>query len=99
MRKFHNSLAVGFFLGTVVASSNLFLVLFFEYLVYGEDQQAVGESRVAESVLAALSLLQSILLGSFATILAAHQAEVIDGSPNNDADSAYHQMSTISGTT
>lgn len=98
MRKYHNSLAVGFFLGVVVASSELFLVLFMDYLVYGEDQSTGGESKVAESVLAALSLIQSLLLGSFATILAAHRSEVIDGSNMNDADSAYQQMSTLSAT-
>lgn len=104
MRKFHNSLAVGFFLGAIVAGSQLCGMLFLDYWVYGDDvvayaaeTESLASSRVAESVLAALALLQSILLGSFALLLAAHRTEVLDGGGGGgDGDSsAYQQMPTV----
>jgi di/tricarboxylate transporter len=78
MRKFHNSMAVGFFMGSVVAMSQLFFSLFLVYIGYGKDQVDEGFSAKEESLMAFFSLAQSILLGSFAAILAAHRSEILD---------------------
>jgi uncharacterized membrane-anchored protein len=78
MRKYHNSMAVGFFMGCVVASSQLMFSLFLMYLGYGKDQADAGLSRREESLMALLAFLQSVLLGSFAAILAAHRSEILD---------------------
>lgn len=78
MRKFHNSLAVGFFMGGIVASSQLFFMLFLFFIGYGKDQRELGMSSKAETIMSFFSLVQSILLGSFAAILAAHRSEILD---------------------
>lgn len=78
MRKFHNSLAVGFFMGGIVATSQLFFLLFLLFIGYGKDQKQSGLSAKEEAFMALCSLLQSLLLGSFAAILAAHRSEILD---------------------
>jgi hypothetical protein len=77
MRKFHSSLTVGFFLGTIVATSQLFLVLFLLYIGYSVDQKQAGLSNKEENIMATLALIQSLLLSSFAIILAAHRSEIL----------------------
>jgi len=78
MRKFHNSLAVGFFMGGIVASSQLFFLLFLMYIGYSKDQKAAGLSPREEVFMGCCSLLVSLLLGSFAAILAAHRSEILE---------------------
>ena len=78
MRKFHNSMAVGFFMGGVVSMSQMFFVLFLLYLGYAKDQHSMNMSTKEETLMAFIALLQSILLGSFAAILAAHRSEILD---------------------
>jgi len=56
-------------------------LLFFyhcSYIGYGKDQLEAGSSPKEESLLAIISLVQSVLLGSFAAILAAHRSEILD---------------------
>jgi uncharacterized membrane-anchored protein len=88
MRKFHNSMAVGFFMGVTVASSQLFAALALVYAGYGKDQQLAGESAKEEALMAIMAGIQAILLGSFAAILAAHRSEILD----KQGDNAEHQM-------
>lgn len=78
MRKFHNSMAVGFFMGSVVSMSQMFFLLFLLYISFGRDQAQASESFKEESWIGMVSLIQSILLGSFAGILAAHRSEILD---------------------
>jgi hypothetical protein len=92
MRKFHNSLAVGFFMGCVIATSQLFFSLFLVFIGYGKDQDVAGSSSHEEHLMAILALFQSILLGSFAAILAAHRSEILD--KNN-----HHHHSTSAAAT
>ncbi|GAX18164.1 hypothetical protein FisN_25Hh147 [Fistulifera solaris] len=94
MRKFHNSLAVGFFLGGVVASSQLFFMLFLFFMGYGKDLRNHGMSSKAETMMSLFSLVQSILLGSFAAILAAHRSEILD-KPGNAVMEMMDEMHGI----
>ena len=48
------------------------------YIGYGRDQAFMRQSAKEESLLSFLSLVQSLLLGSFAAILAAHRSEILD---------------------
>jgi signal transduction histidine kinase len=84
MRKFHNSMAVGFFMGAVVSMSQMFFLLFLTYIGYERDQAFINMPNKAESIMAFLALCQSVLLGSFAAILAAHRSEILD-KPENSA--------------
>ncbi|KAI2505841.1 hypothetical protein MHU86_8617 [Fragilaria crotonensis] len=86
MRKFHNSMAVGFFMGSVAATSQLFFMLFLIYCGYGRDQRASGMSGKQESLMAFFTFLQCVLLGSFAAILGAHRSEILD-KPRPDSTS------------
>eukprot|EP00543_Licmophora_paradoxa_P005716 CAMPEP_0202448296 /NCGR_PEP_ID=MMETSP1360-20130828/7111_1 /ASSEMBLY_ACC=CAM_ASM_000848 /TAXON_ID=515479 /ORGANISM="Licmophora paradoxa, Strain CCMP2313" /LENGTH=142 /DNA_ID=CAMNT_0049065803 /DNA_START=45 /DNA_END=473 /DNA_ORIENTATION=- len=73
-------MAVGFFMGGVVAMSQLFFMLFLIYIGFGTDQKFNDLSAKEESLLSLFSLVQSILLASFAAILGAHRSEIlIDG--------------------
>jgi uncharacterized membrane-anchored protein len=78
MRKFHNSMAVGFFMGSICTCSQMFFTLSLIYLGYGRDQALVNLSSKEEKLMAFLALLQSLLLGSFAAILAAHRSEILE---------------------
>ena len=78
MRKFHNSMAVGFFMGSVCTCSQMFFSLSLIYIGYGKDQEMSNLSSKEEKLMALLALLQSVLLGSFAAILAAHRSEILD---------------------
>jgi hypothetical protein len=78
MRKFHNSMAVGFFMGSVCTCSQMFFSLSLVYIGYGEDQELAGLSSREEKLMALLAFLQSLLLGSFAAILAAHRTEILE---------------------
>jgi hypothetical protein len=55
-----------------------FLTLPYRYIGYGKDQLDAGMSAKEESLMAFFALVQSILLGSFAAILAAHRSEILD---------------------
>jgi len=83
MRKFHNSMAVGFFMGGVVAMSQMFFFLMLIYIGYRKDQKNDGLPVVTESVMAFLCLLQCILLGTFAAILGAHRSEILEKQDEN----------------
>jgi len=65
-------------MGGIVASSQLFFLLFWLYIGYGKDQTLAGLSAKEEVVMSMCALLQSVLLGSFAGILAAHRSEILD---------------------
>lgn len=78
MRKFHNSIAVGFFIGGVVAVSQLFFLLFFIYVGYAGDRHYNGLTSGQESLMAFLCLVESFLLTTFAAILGAHRSQVLD---------------------
>jgi hypothetical protein len=107
MRKFHNSMAVGFFMGSVVSMSQLCFALFLVYIGYGKDQRVAEMSAKEERLMAILALGQSVLLGSFAAILAAHRSEILDKpdvehasvesttTPNDDStyDAPQHTLS------
>jgi len=65
-------------MGCVVTCSQLFFSLFLMYIGYGKDQQLASMSAKEEGLMAVLALVQSIMLGSFAAILAAHRSEILD---------------------
>lgn len=95
MRKFHNSMAVGFFMGGVVAMSQMFFLLFLIYIGYGRDQIYNKESAKGEGVMSLLCLVQCLLLGSFAAILGAHRSEILDkpfaGMPEMEGEMTNNQ--------
>ncbi|GKY96456.1 hypothetical protein MPSEU_000605100 [Mayamaea pseudoterrestris] len=91
MRKFHNSMAVGFFMGGIVSTSQLFFLLFLMYLGYVKDQRTANVSSKMDSIMAFFSLIQSVLLGSFAAILAAHRSEILD-QPSNAVMTMMDEM-------
>jgi hypothetical protein len=78
MRKFHNSMAVGFFMGGVVAMSQMFFFLMLIYLGYRKDQKIDGLPVFTETVMAFFCLCQCVLLGTFAAILGAHRSEILE---------------------
>lgn len=82
MRKFHNSIAVGFFMGCVCAMAQFFFLLFCIYLGYASDRRQSELPAREERLMALLSLIQSILLASFASILGAHRSEILDRNMN-----------------
>jgi hypothetical protein len=78
MRKFHNSFFTGFFIGGVVATSQYFFLLSLIYGGYAKDRQNVGMSGAEDTIQSIVSFSQAVLLGSFALLLVAHRAEVMD---------------------
>jgi hypothetical protein len=92
MRKFHNSMAVGFFMGVTVGCSQWFVILSLVYTSYAREQRLMDaednvygnngtpsiQSGKEETLLAIVAAVQAILLGSFAAILAAHRSEILD---------------------
>eukprot|EP00562_Extubocellulus_spinifer_P010318 CAMPEP_0178509358 /NCGR_PEP_ID=MMETSP0696-20121128/21245_1 /TAXON_ID=265572 /ORGANISM="Extubocellulus spinifer, Strain CCMP396" /LENGTH=115 /DNA_ID=CAMNT_0020138977 /DNA_START=249 /DNA_END=596 /DNA_ORIENTATION=- len=80
MRRFHTSIAVGFFMGSVVATSQLFFLLFLVYLGYAADRSEQALSSYEESLNAFFCLVQCLLLGSFAAILGAHRSQILEKS-------------------
>jgi len=71
MRKFHNSFSVGFFLGSVVATAQFFLLLSLIYFGYAADRQARNKSGTEDIIQGLTCLAQSSLLWIFAAILGA----------------------------
>jgi hypothetical protein len=77
LRKFHSSLAVGFFMGVTVAAAQLFFALALLHWNVRHVQRHNNEAAKEVTWLASLSLVQGVLLGSFAAILAAHRTEIL----------------------
>jgi hypothetical protein len=67
---------------SLTSITHSFVVLTFSiinsYIGYGKDQVDEGLSAKEETLMAFFALVQSILLGSFAAILAAHRSEILD---------------------
>jgi hypothetical protein len=78
MRKFQTSVAVGFFMGSVCAASQMFLLLFFLILGYIDDRVANGYGVNGERFTSFICFVQAVLLGAFAATLAAHRSEILD---------------------
>jgi hypothetical protein len=55
-----------------------YLSIINSYIGYAKDQVDEGMSSKEETLMAFFALVQSILLGSFAAILAAHRSEILD---------------------
>lgn len=83
MRKFHNSMAVGFFMGGVVAMSQMFFFLMLIYLGYLTDQKNDSLPIVTETIMAFFCFMQCMLLGTFAAILGAHRSEILQKQEEN----------------
>lgn len=82
MRKFHNSFFTGLFIGGVVATSQYFFLLCLIYGGYAKDRQNVGMSGAEDTIQSIVSFSQAVLLGSFALLLLAHRADVMDHDSN-----------------
>lgn len=65
-------------MGSVVASSQMFFLLFFIILGYIDDRQAEGESVHGERFTSFVCLMEALLLGAFAATLASHRSEILD---------------------
>eukprot|EP00580_Thalassiosira_gravida_P008152 CAMPEP_0201649238 /NCGR_PEP_ID=MMETSP0493-20130528/39048_1 /ASSEMBLY_ACC=CAM_ASM_000838 /TAXON_ID=420259 /ORGANISM="Thalassiosira gravida, Strain GMp14c1" /LENGTH=129 /DNA_ID=CAMNT_0048125073 /DNA_START=125 /DNA_END=514 /DNA_ORIENTATION=- len=91
MRKFQSSVAVGFFMGSVVAASQMFLLVFLILFGYIEDRLENDMPVDGERLNGFVCLVQAVLLGSFAAILAAHRSEILDQkiSAEDDEDVTY----------
>eukprot|EP00980_Cylindrotheca_fusiformis_P022870 scaffold9857_cov127-Cylindrotheca_fusiformis.AAC.16 len=99
MRKFHNSMAVGFFMGGIVGmaqfttieyhcitESNLRLADSTSYAGYKKDLRMEGYSGAQEGFMSLLCLMECALLASFAAILGAHRSEIMDKNPSDRED-------------
>ncbi|KAL7433812.1 hypothetical protein ACHAXH_005906 [Discostella pseudostelligera] len=89
MRKFQSSVAVGFFMGSVVAASQMYMLVFLLLFGYIEDRLLNNLPVDGERLNGFVCLVQSILLASFATILASHRSEILDQKISDDDDRAY----------
>ena len=94
MRKFHNSMAVGFFMGGVVAMSQMFFFLMLLYLGYRKDQKNDELPVFTETVMAFFCFLQCALLGTFAAILGAHRSEILEKHEESTAGAGQESFST-----
>lgn len=61
------------------------------YLSYVRDQRLARVSAKIESLMAFFALIQAVLLGSFAAILAAHRSEILD-QPSNAVMTMMDEM-------
>ena len=52
------------------------------YLGYAKDRSELGYASAGEKMSAFLSLMQCLLLGSFAAILGAHRSQILDKNGN-----------------
>jgi hypothetical protein len=86
MRKFQSSVAVGFFMGSVVAASQMFMLMFLVLFGYIEDRLENDLPVDGERLNGFVCLVQSLLLASFAMILAAHRSEILDQKITVDED-------------
>jgi hypothetical protein len=78
MRKFHSSIAVGFFMGVTVTSCQFYIGLAFIYFHYRHYNihNNSGSNVKDVTLFACFSFIQALLLGTFAIILAAHRTEI-----------------------
>ena len=95
MRKFQNSLAVGFFMGSVLAASQMFFLMFLVLFGYIEDRLENGMPADGERLNGFVCIMQSILLGSFAAILATHRSEILDQKNNYDEYEASRRPTVV----
>ncbi|KAL3826758.1 hypothetical protein ACHAXA_009367 [Cyclostephanos tholiformis] len=95
MRKFQSSLAVGFFMGSVVAASQMFMLIFLILFGYIEDRLENDLPVDGERLNGFVCLVQALLLGSFAAILAAHRSEILDQKISDDEDVTYEAPARI----
>jgi hypothetical protein len=65
-------------LSVLMHSLTLFLFWAQRYAGYGKEQRHYSMSAKKESLMSFFSLVQSVLLGSFAAILGAHRSEILD---------------------
>ncbi len=73
------------------SSFTVFDLSLIRYAGYGKQQRHSGQSAKEESFMSFFSILQSLLLGSFAAILGAHRSEILDKNalePGISADSS-----------
>jgi len=89
MRKFHNSMAVGFFMGGVVAMSQMFFFLSMIYMGYRKDNKMDDLPSGQELLMSLICFTQFLLLGTFASILAAHRTEIIEKENDNTDAETY----------
>jgi len=96
MRKFHNSIAVGFFMGCVVAMSQLFLFLCLIHFGYHSERREDGDEVNVELLNLLFCLIQSLLLASFAAMLGAHRSQILDRntglSPAGDGEDPIKEL-------
>ena len=90
MRKFHNSIAVGFFMGVTVTSCQFYIALALIYFHYRHYNIRNSSNAKAKDVtlFACLCIVQAILLGTFAIILAAHRTEITFDNNNTTTTSS-----------
>eukprot|EP00957_Ditylum_brightwellii_P178386 13587415-Ditylum_brightwellii.AAC.1 len=89
MRKYHNSMAVGFFLGAIVAMA--------QYSGYASDRSMMDLPSAQEGFNALLCLIESILLGTFSAILVAHRSKILtspadESVVSGDVDESYERI-------
>ncbi|KAL3790385.1 hypothetical protein ACHAWO_011600 [Cyclotella atomus] len=91
MRKFQSSVFVGFFMGSVVAASQMFFMLFLIICAYIDDRLRYDLSVDGERLTGFIFLVQSLMLGSFAAILAAHRSEILDQKVSLEEDEGTYE--------
>jgi len=106
MRRFHNGFAMGFFLGSLVATSQLFFMLILAYRSYAATSY-YNRQHKEEILMEFLCFIQATLLGVFACILGAYKNKIIDNTESlsvpQDVGASYsaggsmeYQGSTVS---
>merc|ERR1712151_142666 len=78
-------------MGTVIAMSQYFVCLFLLYIGIIQERMFNRYSSGREVLQATFSLIESILLGLFAAILAAHRSEILETNDNNNNEKSHDQ--------
>lgn len=89
-------------MGAVIATSQLFFMMFLVYFGHGYDRHMQGLNVREERMLSILSILQCVFLASFAAILGSHRSEILDRSNAPQAIGVTNMVmtrTTTNGTT
>jgi len=97
MRRFHNSMAVGFFMGSIVASSQMYFLLFLLFISYASDRALWEKESRKEHLMTVLCFFQAMLLFIFALILGAHRTQILDRPDLKDGNIELHSKSKARG--
>lgn len=91
MRRHHNGFAMGFFLGSLVATSQLFYMLILTYR--GFSATSYYSNGKEEILMELLCFVQATLIGIFAAILGAYKNKIIDNTTATTSSAIQQDVS------